>query len=64
MVGKNPDEGEVVKSDGYPERCLLSPTRLSQVNKVKPPRVRGWSVTSGLQSKGILGKTERRRDRQ
>lgn len=34
MVGKNPDEGEVMKSDGYPERCLLSPTRLSQVNKV------------------------------
>ena len=23
-----------MKSDGYPERCLLSPTRLSQVNKV------------------------------
>ena len=34
MVGKNPDEGEVVKSDGYPERCLLFPTRLSQVTKV------------------------------
>ena len=60
MVGKNPDEGEVVKSDGYPERCLLSPTRLSQVNKVdEATRVRGWSVTSGLQRKGILGKTEK-----
>ena len=34
VVGKNPDEGEVVKSNGYPERCLLSPTGLSQLNKV------------------------------
>ena len=69
MVGKNLDEGEVVKSNGYPERCLLSPTRLSQLNKVDEAtqgdrRVIGCRVLSRLQSQEILGKNKRRSDHQ